>query len=344
MTTTRFLAGVLLVVLGTAGPAAAQGRMPPYSPPGRSSGLVPSVLPAGMDDPGLPPSRPPATARTLERMTTATPGDAGESDPYGALTGQPNPAPPAPPALPPGSYAVPYYTDAPGCCGPLGGGHLAYELYSMTGPNFIFGNGPLTNRLNTGWIVQGGGRSLFFNTSNDAAWVIDLGLSYQYNRGKQDDPADLFVREAPIQNAATGQLTPQPDQFLSTNIRGFHRTAFNFAIGRDWWFWGPGAPGLEHGWNCRFGMDVGGRWGTEHVDLDLIGTRGPFGSPLYARRQGVFHGVYISGHVSWEVPVGGWIWFVGLRGQYGYDWGNIVMPLNGDIQNANLLMTTGIRF
>jgi hypothetical protein len=348
MTTTRFLTGVLVVALGAAGPAAAQTRMPPYSAPGRSSGLAPSVLPPGADDPGLPTSRPPATAQTLERMTSpAGPGD--QADSYGTLTGLPNPAAPTGPGgptapLPPGTYAAPYYFDAPGCCGPLGGGHLAYELYMMTGPNFIFGNGPLTDRLNTGWIVQGGNRTLFFNKANDAAWVLDLGLSYQYNRGKQEEPVDLFVRQAPQQNQQTGVVTPQPDLLLSTNIRGFHRTAFNFAVGRDWWFWGAGAPGLEHGWNFRFGMDVGGRWGTEHVDLDLLGTNSPFNTPLYARRQGVFHGVYISGHISWEVPVGGWIWFVGLRGQYGYDWGNVVMPLNGDIQNANLLMTTGIRF
>ena len=96
--------------------------------------------------------------------------------------------------------------DYPGCCGPLGGGHVAYDLYVRTGPNLVFGNGPFTERLNTGWIIAGGGRSLFFNPTNDAAWVVDLGLSYQYNRGSQNDPADLvrfvrdvwpFVRECP---------------------------------------------------------------------------------------------------------------------------------------------------
>jgi hypothetical protein len=341
MTTTRFLSGVLLVVLAAAGPAAAQSRMPPYSQPGRSQGLAPSVGPDGSDLTAAPPSTLPPlppTARNLERMATGTPGDGAQPDPVGTLTGQPNPA------LPPGAYQGPLHFDGPGCCGPLGGGHLAYELYMMTGPNFIFGNGPLTNRLNTGWIVQGGGRSLFFNTANDAAWVLDLGLSYQYNRGKQDDPADLFVRQAAQQNQQTGIVTPQPDLFLSTNIRGIHRTAFNYAIGRDWFFWGPGAPGLEHGCNLRFGFEVGGRWGTQHVDLDLLGTNSAFNTPLYVRKQGVFHGFFVGGHLSYEVPVGGWIWFAGLRTQYGWDWGNVVPPLNGDIQNFNLLMTTGIRF
>lgn len=343
MTITRYLPAVLLVALGAAEPVAAQTRMPAYSPPGRAAGMAPSVQPGGTDDPGVPVARPPSPARTLERMTTATPAEAAPAEPYSSLTGQPVPGA-QPGGLPLGSYTSPYYKDYPACCGPLGGGPMAYELYVMTGPNFVGGNGPLTDRLDTGWIVHGGGRSLFFNTAADAAWVIDLGLSYQYNRGTQDEPADLFVRQAASQNQVTGQLTPQPDLFLSTNIRGFHRTAFNFAIGRDWWFRGPAAPGLCNGWNFRFGMDVGGRWGTQHVDLDLVGTTGPFDSPIYARRQGVFHGVYVSGHISWEVPVGGWVWFAGLRGQWGWDWGDVVPPLNGDIQNMNLLITTGIRF
>ena len=108
--------------------------------------------------------------------------------------------------------------------------------------------------------------------------------------------------------------------------------------------WGPGAPGLETGWNLRWGVEVGGRWGTEHVDLDLIGTTGPLGSPLYARRQGVTHGVFVGTHANVEMCFGGWIWFAGRRAQYGYDWGNVVPPLNGDIQNFNLLMETGVRF
>lgn len=350
MTTTRYLGGVLLVVLGVAGPAAGQSRLPPYNPPGRSPGLVPPVGPDGADTPRMPQYTPPPTARNLERMTaTAGPAEAGQPDPYGALTGQPNPGlppggPNGPGGVPAGVYQGPLLAGGPGCCGPLGGGHLAYELYMMTGPNWVFGNGPLTDRLTMGWIVQGGGRSLFFNTANDAAWVLDLGLSYQYNRGTQDAPVDLFIRQASQQNNQTGLVTRQPDAFLSTNLRGFHRTAFNYAVGRDWFLHGPGAPGLESGLNFRFGFEVGGRYGTEHVDLDLLGTTGPLGSPIYSRRQGIFHGFFVGGHLSWEVPCGGWIWFAGLRTQYGWDFGNVVPPLNGEIQNFNLLMTTGFRF
>ena len=348
MTITRFLPAVLLVVLAATSPAAGQSRMPPYSAPGRSPGLVPPVGPDGVDATPPPQYTPPPTARNLERLTTtAAPHEAGQPDPYGTLTGQPNPA--LPPGgmtggLPPGVYQGPLLPGAPGCCGPLGGGHLAYELYTMTGPNLVFGNGPLTNRLKTGWVLQGGGRTLFFNTANDAAWVLDLGLSYQYNRGTQDNPADLFIRQPSQPNAQTGTVTRQPDLFLSTNLRGFHRTAFNYAVGSDWFFWGPGAPGLENGWNLRYGFEVGGRWGTEHVDLDLLGTTSAFNSPLYARRQGVFQGFFVGGHLSWEVPIGGWIWFAGVKTQYGWDWGNVVPPLNGEIQNLNFLMTTGFRF
>jgi hypothetical protein len=218
-----------------------------------------------------------------------------------------------------------------------------YELYMFTGPNFVTGNGPLTNRLSTGWIVAGGGRSLFFNRDASAAWVVDLGLTYQYNRGNQSDPVDLFIRQPATTNATTGQRTLQPDILTNVVIRGYHRTAFNIAVGRDWFCWGPGAPGAETGWNLRFGTDLGGRWGTAHVDLVPTNPAGGISND-YARRQGVFHGVYFSLHTNVEVPMGGWIWFGGLRAQYGYDWGNIVMPLNGDIANVNLLLTTGWRF
>jgi hypothetical protein len=209
----------------------------------------------------------------------------------------------------------------------------------MTGPNFVTGNAVLTDRLSTGWIVAGGGRTLFFNQAADAAWVIDLGLTYQYNRGNQSDPLDIFRRQANVTNTTTGTSTPQPDILTFTAIRGIHRTAFNFALGRDWWLYGPGAVGRASPWNARFGVDLGGRWGSAHADLVPIAeTNG------YFRRQGVFHGIYGSVHAEVERNMGGWVWTSGLRLQYGYDWMNIIPPQAGDIGNVNLLLNTGVRY
>lgn len=242
--------------------------------------------------------------------------------------------------LPPGSYPSPYYSDSSGCCSPLGRhGCIGYEVYTYTGPNLPFGSSDFAGRLNTGWVVGGGGRTLFFNPTHDAAWVLDLGLSYTYNRGEQESPVFLDIRQPPRSDPLTGRAIPQPDLYTLSAIRGLHRTNFNFALGRDWWLWGPAANGLQEGWNLRIGGQVGGRWGTAHVDVvPLNQVNG------YARRQNVTHGFFLAAHSTLEVPFGGCILFGGLRVEWGYDWTNIVPPLNGDLNNVNLLLTAGIRF
>jgi hypothetical protein len=246
----------------------------------------------------------------------------------------------APGGLSTGAYPSPWYTDGPGCCGPLGrNGQIAYELHAETGPSLVFGSGEFTDRLKTGWIISGGGRTLFFNPAGSAAWTVDLGLSYTYNRGSSSDFSDVFIRQPATQNATTGAAVFHPDILTTTRIRGLDRTSFNFAAGRDWFLWGPGNPGGESAWNIRAGLDVGGRWGTGHVDLVPNNA-----ANAYSRRQGVYHGVYVDAHINAEVPVGGWIWVSGFHVQYGYDWSNIIPPLNGDIQNVNLLVNTGFRF
>jgi len=327
MTITRILTGVLLAA-ATAGPVSAQAGLPPYSAPGRAGGVLPSVAPAGGADPAMPP------ASSLEKMTApVAPG--ATADPAGTLA-----AAPGPNGLPPGSYPSPWYTDGPGCCGPLGRhGQVAYELHAETGPAIVFGSGFFTDRLKVGWTVAGGGRTLLFNPAGDAAWTIDLGLSYTYNRGSADDLLNLFIRQRPTTNQQTGAVVGQPDILTTSRIRGLHRTAFNFALGRDWFLWGPGNPGGESGWNVRAGAEVGGQWGTAHVDVVPNNAAGE-----YARRQSVFEGVFVGAHATCEVPVGGWIWATGLNVQYGYEWMNIVPPFKGDVQFVNVLLSTGFRF
>lgn len=285
------------------------------------------------EQPGIPPGVPPSTR--LEQMTAPVPpGGPGVGDPVGTLTGQPSPK-----ALPPGSYGSPWFTDGPGCCGPMGrNGQIAYELYANTGPSLVFGSGKFTDVLHAGWSVGGGARTLFFNTPHDAAWVLDLGLNYTYNRGSSSNLLDVFVRQPALQGA-NGQAIAQPDVLTTSRIRGLSRTSFNFALGRDWFLWGPGNPGGEPGWNLRVGGLVGGQWGTAHVDIvpDADAT-------LYARRQKVFHGVFLDAHAYLDVPLGGWIWTNGLNVQWGYQWMDIVPPLKGDMQFVNFLLTTGFRF
>jgi hypothetical protein len=292
----------------------------------------------------MPLGRPPAATRTtaLERLNAPTrPAAAEVSAPVATLTGQPLLPPPVAdgPGLPPGSYPSPWFTDGPGCCGPLGrNGRIGYEIYAYTGPAWSLGEGRFARQLETGWMVGGGGASLFFNTEHDAAWVVDLGLSYQYNRGTIDHFQDIFLRRAPLQIGNT--VIQQPDVLAPTAIRGLHRTNFNFGLGRDWWFWGPGSTGLANGWNLRLGALLGGRWGTAHVDM--IPQNPALGD--YSRRQGVTHGIFVAPHATVEVPLGTTILFGGLRVEYGYDWMNLIPPQQGNLHNINLLMTAGLRF
>lgn len=332
MRITRFLLPGFVVALGV-GPALAQprgGSSPAYD-------LIPSVRPAGAEEPAiaappLPSGRPPA-AMGLDQM--GAPG--GGADPMGTLTGQPT----VPVGHPPGSYPSPYYTDGPGCCGPLGrDGRVGYELISYAGVNFTLGNG-LPDRLKTaGWTVGGGVHTLFFDASHTSAWTVDMGGSYTYNRGKGlGEPTNLFLRSQPTQNQQNGGFAVQPDRFVLSAVRGIHRSSFNFAVGRDVWLMGDGSTGGMQGTNWRVGGWVGGRYGTSHVDVvPLDEVNG------YARRQNVFHGVTAGLHTTCDVPMGAWVWTNGVRVEYGYDWTNLVPPLQGNIHNINLQFTTGIRY
>ena len=223
------------------------------------------------------------------------------------------------------------------CCGPVGGnGPVTYELFTRTGPSLIVGGSPdLSGAARFGWMVEGGGRSLFFNTTNDAAWVAELGLMYAYN-GANDRGLDVFARQG--RNAQTGLLNG-PDQIQPFNLRGITRTGLNFGLGRDWFLNGPGVLGFEQAWNSRVGVDVSGNYGTIRVDLLPLADLNN-----YFRRYSTTTGIMFGAHYNVEMPVGGWILFAGGRVQYGFHHSNVVPPLSGNFQDLNLLLTAGVRF
>jgi hypothetical protein len=296
-------------------------------------------MPGTVMPPGYPTAAMSPTA--LERVARPIQPVAGEdSNPFSTLTGQPLPQTQQNVGIPKGSYPGPGDTDLMGCCGPLGhDGRIGEEVYLDTGPTIPFGNGQFIHRLELGWMVGGGGRTLFFNQTHDAAWVADLGVSYQYNRGNQYSAMNLDVRQPNTSDPTTGATIKQPDVLTNVIIRDIDRTNFNYAIGRDWWLWGQGAVGAERGWNLRLGGLVGGRWGTAHVDL--VPTADPFG---YFRRQNATTGVFVELHSNLEVPLGSVIFFTGVQVQYGYDWTNLAPPVPGDIQNINVMLSAGFRF
>jgi hypothetical protein len=135
-----------------------------------------------------------------------------------------------------------------------------------------------------------------------------------------------------------------PDGLAEHIVRGLHRTNFNFAIGRDWWLKDVGylRPQPTGVWNTRLGMDVGGRWGTSHVDLVPARIDNPRND--YLRKRSTTHAVFVSFRTDWERQVGGWIFFTGVRSQLDYTWTNVVPPKGGDIVGINFLFHAGVRY
>lgn len=320
MAATRLLLG--LVLTGLLGRAAfAQVELPPPPPPPPPGGSF--APPAATDS--LFVSPPPLGAKPA---ATAV------------LT--------APPTLPnnmvplaPGTVASPWCGGVPagaGCCGPVGRhGPIGYELYTRVGGDLVIGGSPaFSGALKNGVVVGGGGRSLFMNQAGDAAWVIDLGLSYTYTVGDESRVMDIYAPQP--KNPTTGQLLG-PDQLQPFRVSRLYRTTFNYAVGRDWWLNGPGFVGAETSWNSRVGLDVGGMWGTSHVNLIPAGD--PFNS---LRKHGVTEGVFVGAHWNAEVPMGAWILFGGFRVQWGYMWTNLIPPQDGNLQDLYLLGTVGVRF
>lgn len=223
-----------------------------------------------------------------------------------------------------------------GCCGPTGAnGPLTYELVMHSGPSLPVTGGVLTNKMNTGWAVGGGIRTLYFNRAADAAWTFNTGLTYIYNRGQQNLQFEVLT---PQPRNAAGVLLG-PDALTVNFLRGVHRTSLDLGIGRDWWLNGPAAVNAEGGWNTRFGVDAGGRWGTAHVDLvPVLDTKN------YLRRSSIFHSVFVGTHLDWEVPMGSWIFVSGFRAEWDYTWTNLIPPSNGDIVSVNLWFNAGVRY
>lgn len=219
----------------------------------------------------------------------------------------------------------------PNCCGHTGiGGLIGNELYLRAGWSIPWQGGVLRNVAETGWMVQGGGRLLFFNEPLDRAWTADVSLSNTWNHGQRDDiPITLILRD-----------TNNPGQFVTQQVtlRSLNRTCVNLTGGRE--YYGRSLlKGCDGGWNWRWGWDAGGRYGTMRADLDEFGMRSFF------RRNDVIGGVLFSLHSDVEVPCGCCTWQGGIRAEISYTWSDIFQAQNNaDLLDVNLLLTLGVRF
>jgi hypothetical protein len=292
----------------------------------QAHGQPPATLPnspGGTTPPGIPP-----------RVWEGAPGAA--AGPAGAPPGTAEaPAPLAPAGL---SRWITY--DRPcGCCGPVGGdGPITTEVFLRSGASVIAGGGVLSRTLQTGWVIDGGARSLFFNPARTAAWTVTYGVSnYNYHGDNPNLRVPLTVLVPASTLGPNGQ--PLPNQTIrfgndvpGVQIRMYNQTFFNLGMGRDWWIWGP-----ANSCDCplwRVGFDFGGRYGTANLKTAEL-----------RHRTDVIGGVWVALHTDFEIPWGcGWF-VAGFRAEWGYTWSDILQSLNNsDLQAFNLLGRVGYRF
>src|SRR5690349_20620531 len=100
----------------------------------------------------------------------------------------------------------------PGCCGPVGAcGPIQEEIYLQSGLDFPFSDGVFGHTLKKdGWVIQGGGRTLFFNAEQDAAWVADISISNVHDQGRNPS------YEVPLTHIFVPTATAS--QFSTTNF------------------------------------------------------------------------------------------------------------------------------
>ncbi len=180
--------------------------------------------------------------------------------------------------------------------------------------------------MDAGWDVEAGARTLFFNQEADAAWTIDLGVSNAYNSSRDRNTTYTLLN---LHDPATNTAVPT----TAVTIRDLNRTYFNVAGGREVYLWGA-ANCDKPETNWRVGVDVGGRYGTEKLDVTN-----------FRHLTDVNAGVFLAIHSDLEIPWGCCILQAGLRSEYGYTWADVLQRQNNsDVQDINLLFNIGVRF
>ncbi|HVS36773.1 MAG TPA: hypothetical protein VMS17_14525 [Gemmataceae bacterium] len=237
-------------------------------------------------------------------------------------------APPGP-ALAPGQPTS--WMDYPrclGCCGPIGrNGPIEYEIYVRNGLDFPLGGNPFGARMDAGWDVAVGARTLFFNPEDDAAWTADIGFSNVYNESRDHTTTYTLLN---LLDKSTNTVVPS----TTVTLENLNRTYFNLSGGREWYLRG-GRDCDNANVNWRVGVDVGGRYGTEKLET----TNWPHFTDVNA-------GVFLAVHTDLEIPCGCCIFLAGLRSEYGYTWADVLQRQNdtSDVQDINLLVNLGVRF
>jgi hypothetical protein len=209
--------------------------------------------------------------------------------------------------------------------------------------------------LTTGWEIQGGGRTLFFEPELRKAWTVDASVSSIWNNGQHGDRT--FPLHLLVQTGATNPVTGNPQVFhadVQGQLRSMNRTAVNLAFGREWFLLGNASSCACGQRSWRIGIDGGGSYGSAAVMMNIdtvpgvpaVAADGTLSVVhLLRRRSSVFGTAFAGLHSDLEIPMGCCIYYAGFRAEWGYTWSSILQAQNpGDIMDVNLLFEVGVRF
>ena len=290
------------------------------------SGMMVALLAAsysqGQESSERPTGSPPPLAKDPSTINTNPPGP-----------GAPG-APPDTEVLQMGPSSWLLYPRSPGCCGPTGAdGTIGGEIYFRSGVSIPVGGNFFGRLLEPGWQIEGGGRTIFYKKSLDSAWIIDLGITTIFN-----DTNSLSV-PVTLQNVKTANANVVVP-LVPIAVKHMNRTYVNAAGGKEWYIWGT-ADKEAHCASCALGVDVGGRYGTEKVDINKLQVD----SSNLRHLTDVIGGTFCACHTDMMIPFGPGFFVAGFRAEWGYTWSNILQKQNNsDIQDINFLGTVGFQF
>jgi hypothetical protein len=280
-----------------------------------------------------------AALLSLSQVRGEEPAMSGPTMPVAPMdaVSTPNPADPLPPTAPPPGTSLTLSSfilrpRSPGCCGPIGAnGPIEGEIYVRTGLTFPIGGGFLNNVIDVGWEIEGGGRVLFFNPAEDAAWTVDMGISNVYNNSR-DHSTTVTLLNFPVKGA-NGALTTLPSVALS--VRNLNRTDVYLSGGREWYLIGSAHPEDPHQTNWRAGVDVGGAVGSSKMEV-----------VQQHHLTDTISAVVLAAHTDVEIPCGchGAVLTYGLRLEWTYTFQDILQHNNADVQEIGVLFNAGIRY
>lgn len=215
--------------------------------------------------------------------------------------------------------------------GPTNGRYMGTELFLRCGPSIPFGTETLGPALDVGWMIQGGGRALFYNDDQSAAWILEPSISYHNNQSHRTDLKQTLsiLVPTPLGGGAARVNFGTDAGVPGVTIREYHRTFVNWGGGRLWYLIGTAD---DDGMKWRFGLDAGGRWGSSSMEFNEI-----------RHRTDVIGAVYTALQSDLEIPFGGCVLQGGFRSEWGYTWSDILQGVS-DVQDVNLLINLGVRY